>query len=324
MEKFHRWLSVCLLLGGVLLLTGCNDEAKLQKAAQLGNDGVAAAQALSDYAQGTSSILARQCDLTNFSAMLAARRTKTDLQTLRQELKTCAADPNQLHVMAELATWSQDAVAMGKVYGALSKFAGPGEDQTMGAAVNALSISVASATKLHVSGTMAKALDALTAAIADHQTAKGVEAFAHTMADMPTQLASILDEPKTAKALDSIYSVYDQDLQFAVKAAYRADAVDPDSTLQAFYKSLGLQMPPDLQNDPYAIAFAQSLHPRPIAPLGAQERRTIVGMLQNLSQETAELQALNGQHESIRSQIAELKSLRGRINSMVDASGSTP
>lgn len=322
MEKIPRLMSACLLLAASLLLAGCNDEAKLQKAAEIGNDGVAAAQAYSDYAQATAGILSKQCDLENFIDMLAYRRSKSSVQKAQQDMAMCAQDPDRQQTMAELDLWSQDALAMGKVYGALANFAGPGADQTISAAVNGLTSSVASAAKLHVSSGFGKALDALAIAIEDHQTAKGVEAFASAMANVPTQMAKILDHPDNAQALDSIYSDYDVDLRSAVEAAYANDVVNPDTTLEDFYATLGLQMPTGFQTDPYAIAFAQTLHPRAIAPLGAQERQKIVRMLQNLSKETAQLGALNEQRGSIRDQIDEIKSLRDRIHAVVDASDS--
>lgn len=320
--NIHRLAISGLALGVVLMLAGCNDEAKLTAAVRLGSDGVAAAQAYSDYVQTTATIYAKQCDLENFSDMLNMRRNKMPLANEQNELAKCASDQNRQETIADLKKWSQDGAALEKVYAALANLAGSANDKTVATAVNSLTQAVASAAKLNVSSGVGKAIDDLSTALVDHRTAAGVEAFAQVMAQVPSKLAKTLQNQQNAIALDGVYSVYDMDLKNAINTAYVENEINPTPALTAFYSTLGIQMPAGLQKDPYAVAFARTLAPNTVAQLGTQEREKIIGMLQKLSQETAQLQKLSTQGGSFREQVDEAKALRSKVNSVVDVSGS--
>lgn len=296
-------------------LSACQDKDKISSASQLSTDGQSVAQQYSKYMNSAADALEQQCDLENFSTLLALRAAKSSVQSYLSQAPKCAQDPNRISAVKKLRDWAKDGEAVGNAYAALSKITGSDQTATVQTSIDNLTGDLEKAANRSASDSVKSAISKVSTFVVQHRQAMGIEEFAQTVAAVPLELAAPLKNE--AKTLDKAFEVYDKDRQSAIYDSYVRQVADPGPLLTGFYGKLGVNGIVDARQDSYLAAFAGTIGAEAAAPQASDARQQLSVALQKLADQTKKVSATTGYLSTIESEIPDAKEDISKVESIL-------
>lgn len=310
--------SLCVMLFVTAALTACKDDKILQAGAQLSADGKAVASSFAEYMVASADVKASICELSAFETMLAVRKPGAKAQDWERGAIDCEAEKKNDQVYATLLSLANDARQVAAAYAALSRLTDEDNADALQQSLAHASEDIAKAAKTTVNPKLGAALGVLSQSVVRIKDAKGVEAFAKALRNVPDTLRAVLEDDANARFLAEFYRLYDQKVSDIRDMAYQRELVDATVGTEHFVARLGFALNLPNRNDPFFAAFARKyIKPRSVAEAGIEGREKLVEALKDLAAETNNVINIRGTVQSRQEDLADLRNIIKTIKGVV-------